>query len=118
MNSLLPIIFIAVMMLAFYFLVLRPAKRRQTEAVAVQSQLAPGLQIMTTAGIYGTVAAVDDDTVIIEIAPGVPVKYAKAAVAQIVSPAVDGSHDELPVAGDQQADDTTEPTTDANEGGR
>ncbi len=84
MEGYLPLLFIVVMFLGFYFLMVRPAQRRQKEARALVAELAVGQEVMTTAGIYGTLSAVGDDTVELEVAPGVRVKYAKAAVARIV----------------------------------
>ena len=43
----------------------------------------PGTEVMTTSGLYGTVASIGDDTVDLEISPGVTVRWAKAAVAEI-----------------------------------
>ena len=42
---------------------------------------------MTTAGLFGTITALEDDQVELEIAPGVRVRYVKAAIAQVVEPA-------------------------------
>lgn len=83
LESLLPLLLLAVL---FYLLVLRPAQRRQREAAAVVSALRPGAQVMTTAGLYGTVRSVDDDSVQLEIAPGVVVRLVKQAVGKVVTP--------------------------------
>ena len=44
---------------------------------------------MTTAGMYATIRALTDDTVDLEVSPGVVVTYAKQAVARVVEPASD-----------------------------
>ena len=41
---------------ALYFLMIRPQQRRMKEAQAMQNSLAPGAEVMTSSGIYGTVA--------------------------------------------------------------
>ena len=41
---------------------------------------------MTTAGLYGRIAQVDDDSVLLEVAPGVTNRYVRAAVARVVTP--------------------------------
>jgi preprotein translocase subunit YajC len=46
---------------------------------------------MTTAGLFGTITALEDTEVELEIAPGVRVRYVKAAIAQVVEPAPDAS---------------------------
>lgn len=81
--SLLPLILIFVV---FYFLVIRRSQRQQQQIRDVQRSIAVGQQIMTTAGLYATVSAVEDDVVILEIAPGVLARYARAAVARVVEP--------------------------------
>ncbi|MGD9956412.1 MAG: preprotein translocase subunit YajC [Candidatus Nanopelagicales bacterium] len=82
-SALLPLLLIAV---AFYFLILRPTKARQAAQRETQSRLAPGVRAMTTAGLYGTVEAVDGDDVLLEIAPGVTVRYVAAAIAKVIEP--------------------------------
>lgn len=82
-GQLLPL---AILILAFWFLVIRPARNRQRQATQTQSSLRPGQQVMTTAGMYATVSDVEDDAVVLEISPGVTSRYAKAAVARIIEP--------------------------------
>lgn len=90
LESLLPLLLLVVL---FYLLVLRPAQRRQREAAAVVSALQPGVQVMTTAGLYGTIRSVDDDSVQLEIAPGVVVRLVKQAVGKVVTPALGDADD-------------------------
>jgi len=90
LESLLPLLLLAVL---FYLLVLRPAQRRQRAAAAVVSALRPGAQVMTTAGLYGTIRTVDDDSVQLEIAPGVVVRLVKQAVGKVVTPGVGDTDD-------------------------
>jgi preprotein translocase subunit YajC len=81
-----PLLPILLLVGAFYLLILRPAKARQNQANAVLRQLSVGARIMTTAGLFGTVTALEDDEIELEIAPGVCVRYVKAAVAKVVEP--------------------------------
>lgn len=62
-------------------------RKQQREYLAQQDRVAVGQQVMTTAGMYGTVTALVDDQMVLEIAPGVSVRWAKAAVGRIVSDA-------------------------------
>ena len=87
-GSLLPLLLLAVF---FYALILRPAQRRQRAAAAVAASVEPGAAVVTTAGMHATVHAVDDKTVDLEIAPGVVVRFAKGAIAKVVSAEVDGA---------------------------
>lgn len=81
--SLLPLILIFVL---FYFLVIRRSQRQQQQIRDIQRSVTVGQEVMTTAGLYATVSAVEDDVVVLEIAPGVHVRYARQAVARIVTP--------------------------------
>ena len=74
------------LLLAFYFLGIRPNRRRMQQLQVVQAGLAPGRQVVTTAGLYGTVTAIDeaDGTFTMEIAPGVEAKFARGAVMKLV----------------------------------
>jgi len=76
--------FLAIMLLAFWLLIIRPARTRARKQTQMQNELAPGQEVMTTAGLFATVAAVEDDAVVLEAAPGVRTRWAKAAVARIV----------------------------------
>ena len=86
---------IALLVVAFYFLLIRPQKQRQRQQAELVSALAPGAQIMTTAGMMGTVAVVAEDEISLEISPGVFVRMVPAAVAKVIEPApsVDTPHE-------------------------
>lgn len=68
-----------------WFTMIRPLRQRQRDAMAAQLAVHEGVEIMTTAGIYGTVRWVDDETIGLEIGDGVVVKYARAAVATVLT---------------------------------
>jgi len=78
---------ILLLVVAFYFLLIRPQKMRQRQQAATISALGPGAQIMTTAGLIGTVFAVAEEEVSVEIAPGVVVRMVPAAIAKVITPA-------------------------------
>jgi preprotein translocase subunit YajC len=101
LANLLPLI---LLVLAFYLLILRPARNRQRDAQAIQQALAPGQEVITTAGLYATVAAVEDEAVVLEVAPGVTCRYARPAVARILRRPGDGTADGNPDAQDSAAD--------------
>jgi len=84
-GSLLPLVLLA----ALFYMMTRSSKRRQRAAAQVADALQPGAEIITTAGMLATVRAVDDKNVELEIAPGVVVRFVKAAVARVVPPEVD-----------------------------
>jgi len=81
--SLLPLLLLGVV---FYFLVIRPSKVRQRQQSALVASVQPGSQVMTTAGIFGTVIDRDDEFVRLEIAPGTIITMLPAGIAKIIEP--------------------------------
>lgn len=80
---------LAVIGVAFYFLMIRPNKKRQKAQAEMLANLGPGVRIMTTAGVFGTIVGRDDEgQVQLEIAPGVVITMLNAAVAKVVEPAL------------------------------
>jgi preprotein translocase subunit YajC len=84
---------LVILVLAFVLLIVLPARQRkkiQEQQRTLQESLTPGTPVMTTAGLHGTVAALGEGTVDLEIAPGVVVTFARQAVLEIRQPAVTG----------------------------
>lgn len=84
-GSLTPILMIALLFGVMYFMMIRPQQKRRREAEQMQSALGAGDEIVTIGGLYGTVTSVDDETVLLEVAPGVQARYARPAIARVVS---------------------------------
>lgn len=106
-GSLLPLVLIVAV---FWFLVLRPARKRQQEAQQLQRSLAPGEQVMLTSGIYGWVTELDDETLDLEVSPGVVITAHKQAVAKVIdtSDYVEDDEDDVdPRAGTELSGATT-----------
>ena len=80
------LVLLGFLLVAFYFLGIRPGRKRMQAMQAVQRDLAPGREVVTTAGLYGTVTGVDeaDGTVTIAIAPGVEARFARGAIMRIL----------------------------------
>lgn len=85
--QLLPLLIIVVLL---YLVMIRPQQRRQRQMMNLQRQLTPGQRVMTNAGLFATVSAVEDDHVVLEVAPGVECRFTKAAVVQVVTPVSSG----------------------------
>jgi preprotein translocase subunit YajC len=67
-----------------YFVMIRPQRNRQRQAQQMQSQIVPGQQVRTTAGMYAKVVSIDDGDVVLEVAPGVNVRYLRRAIMDVV----------------------------------
>lgn len=81
-----PLILFAIIGVGMYFVFLRPQRNRMRRAQELQRELEPGQMVMTSGGLFGTVAGVDDDAVLIEVAPGVTTRWARAAIGRVISP--------------------------------
>ncbi len=89
------LILIALMVVAFYFLIMRPQRKRQQEIQRILSALTPGQRVMLGSGLFGTVVAVGQKQVVLEISPGTELTVLKQAVARVVTEAdEDGAFDE------------------------
>ena len=88
MAELVPLLFIAIAVVFLLVLPMRQRNRTMQRAQQMQANLAPGVEIMTTSGLFATVASVGDDTVDLQLGQGVTVRWAKAAIAEIKSPVV------------------------------
>jgi preprotein translocase subunit YajC len=100
--SFLPIILIIA---AMYFLLIRPNNRRRREQMELQSRVAPGDEIRTVGGLYGTVVATDNESVTIEAAPGVELRFAREAIGRVMTKADEPLEEETEEASD--TDDST-----------
>src|SRR5271156_4257050 len=81
------LLLIVLVFAGFYFLMIRPQRRRQQQAQQKkQSTATPGARVRTVGGMYGTITEVDGDDLIVEIAPGVEVRYLKRAIAEVLEP--------------------------------
>jgi preprotein translocase subunit YajC len=81
LGTLFPLLLIV---LAFWLLVIRPAKKRQQDMSRIQNSVTIGSEVMLGSGFYGTVVGVGDDTLQLSIAPGTEVKVARQAVVRVV----------------------------------
>jgi preprotein translocase subunit YajC len=68
----------------FYFLVIRPQAKRQRETVKMLDSLKQGDRVVTTGGLFGTVAGVKDNIAVLKIADQVRVEVAKSAITAVV----------------------------------
>ena len=97
-------VFILVLLVLMWFMLIRPQRRRQLDAQRMINSLQVGKEIVTAGGLYGTVTALEDDEVRLEIADGIEVRIAKRAVAGVVSE--EEEPDELDEAEDQEDEST------------
>ena len=99
MNSSLVTFLPFIVLIGAMFLMTRSAKKKQQAAAQMRDQMTPGTGVRTIGGMYATVKEVGDDTVTLEIAPGVHAIFAKNAIGAVLEDAeynriVHGIHDD------------------------
>lgn len=74
--------------LVFYFFMIRPQIKKQKDQKKYVEELKKGDKVVTTAGIHGKVADINDTFVVIEVDNGVKIKFDKAAISLDASKAL------------------------------
>ncbi len=75
------IIQIGLILVIFYFLLIRPQQKRQKEHMALLNNLKHDDEVVTSGGIYGKVTNLTDQVVTIEVAPNVRIKVQRSQIA-------------------------------------
>ncbi len=77
--------------LIFYFMIIRPQQKRSKEREKMLSNIQKGDRIITSGGLHGIVAGIDDKTVLLDVGDKVKLKFERSAIASIVA----GSRDTM-----------------------
>jgi preprotein translocase subunit YajC len=99
--TLLPIVLIGVV---FYFLLIRPQQRRARSQREMTSSTEVGDEVVTIGGLFGVVRELDDDSVLLEVAPGTELRFLRTAIARKLN-----ADDEVPA---DDVDEHEEPADD------
>jgi preprotein translocase subunit YajC len=105
-----------------YVVVILPQGRRRKQAAALQRAVEPGSKVILTSGLYATVIEIDDDAIVVEAAPGVQLRYAKAAVLRVIPEPIDydddddADHDDLHAGSLEGSGDTSDTGTADHDG--
>lgn len=90
---------------AMYFFLIRPQQKRRREVEAMQRSVGVGDRVVTIGGLYGVVLEMDDESVLLEVAPGITNEYVRGAISKVVEPAAE----ETDVEDTDDADAEVEP---------
>jgi preprotein translocase subunit YajC len=69
-----------------WVLLILPQQRRMRQHQAVIASLRAGDEIVTAGGVYGTIVSVDEETLAVEVAPGIILRVLRNAVSQRIGP--------------------------------
>ena len=75
---------ILVMVVVFYFFLIRPQQKRQKQVSQMQLNLAKGDQIVTIGGLHGTVDAIDEDVVVIKVNENNRLRFDRSAIRSVI----------------------------------
>jgi preprotein translocase subunit YajC len=102
------LILIVVVLALIWFLFIMPQRRRQSAQTRMIADLEVGDEVLTVGGMYGQVEDIDDDQVLVEIAPGTSVRMAKRAIATVLRPEPDEEEEDEEVEEDEEEPDEEE----------
>ncbi|MCT9081879.1 preprotein translocase subunit YajC [Streptomyces fulvoviolaceus] len=74
-----------IVLIGAMFLMTRSAKKKQQQAANMRNEMQPGSGIRTIGGMYATVKEVNEDTVLVDAAPGVELLFAKNAIGAVLT---------------------------------
>lgn len=76
------LLFLGLMVVVFYFLLIRPQQRRLKQHQALVASLAPGDEVVTIGGIYGRVQRLDESDVWLQVAGDTVVRFSRQSVSK------------------------------------
>ena len=68
----------------FYFMILRPQQKRQKERQKMLDSVKKGDKVVTAGGLHGTVAGLDDKTILLQVSENVKMKFDRSAVTLVM----------------------------------
>ncbi|MDT0168797.1 preprotein translocase subunit YajC [Pseudarthrobacter sp. BRE9] len=88
-------ILLFVMLGVFIFMMFRRNKKTQQQQAELQSKFAPGVEVMTSFGLFGRIVDIDEaeNKVTLELSPGNLATVHRQAVTKVVEPAADPAAD-------------------------
>ncbi|MEX2587435.1 MAG: preprotein translocase subunit YajC [Actinomycetota bacterium] len=101
------LVMLLVVVAIFYFVLVRPQKKRLQEHTKLINSLAPGDEVVTLGGLYGFINRVDDENVWLEVSEDTEMRFTKQSVSRRVNP--DDAQDE------QSEEEDAEPESELSE---
>jgi len=80
-NTLVFFIFLILLFAMFYFLIIRPQRKRQQRHKELMDALMPGDRIITIGGIHGKIESITEENIILKVESGATIRMARNAVA-------------------------------------
>jgi preprotein translocase subunit YajC len=71
--------------LIFYFMIIRPQQKRAKEREKLLSSIEKGDKVVTSGGVHGTVAGVEEKTILLQVTENVKLKIERSAITTILN---------------------------------
>lgn len=84
-NLISTLIMFGAIFLIFYFMIIRPQQKRAKEREKMLAAMQKGDKVITSGGLHGTIAGLDDKTVLLQVSDNVKMKFEKSAIASVIS---------------------------------
>ena len=79
------VIMFGTMAFIFFFMIYRPQKKRQKERAELLSKMDKGDKVVTNGGMHGTISAIEENTVLVQVSENTKIRFDKSAVNTIVN---------------------------------
>jgi len=91
------------LLVVLVFFMFRNKKKRDRQQAELQTALVPGVEVMLTFGVYGTIVSIDDETTTaeVEVAPGTVLKVHRQTLGRVVTPPVAADDDTVVAEADE-----------------
>lgn len=84
-NLISTLIMFGAIFLIFYFMIIRPQQKRAKEREKMLSNMQKGDKVITSGGLHGTIAGIDEKTVLLQVGDNVKMKFERSAVASVIT---------------------------------
>jgi preprotein translocase subunit YajC len=84
-NPIMTFLPLVLIIVVFYFFMIRPQMKKQKEVAAFRNSIAKGDKVVTTGGIYGKILELKDNTVLLQVDDNVKIRVDKAAIVKDMS---------------------------------
>jgi preprotein translocase subunit YajC len=92
-----PTVIMLLLLVVLVFFIFRNRRKRQRDQADLQTKMVPGVEIMLTFGLYGTLVSINeaDNVAEVEIAPGTVIKVHRQTLGRVVEPVVAEADDSI-----------------------
>lgn len=83
-NLVSTIVMFGAIFVIFYFMIIRPQQKRSKERTKMLSNIEKGDKIVTSGGMHGTIAGLDEKTVLLDVGDKTKLKFDRSAISQVL----------------------------------